>query len=326
MKRQRRTLLLMAAGMMAAAGFPAFAQSFPNKPIRWIVGYNAGGALDFVARVAADAMSKSLGQQVIIDNRPGAAGAIAAAAMVSSPADGHTLLSVDMGAYTLNPHLYASLQYDPRRDFKMVGMMVSIPMVLFVPTALNANTLGEFIDYVKSKPSESVNFASSGMGNPTHLTMELFQRAANLQMTHVPYKGSPPALTDLITGKVSAFFVGPNDGIAHVKSGKLKILATATPKRVLSLPEVPTLVESGYDVGFQVWLGLAVSASTPATVVERLNQSLNDAIRAPDVAKKLADAGFEVSAPMTSQQTDDFARAEYDRWGKILPPLNIKLD
>ncbi len=320
MQQKRRTLLCAVSALFVSAPMPSFSQNFPTKPLRWIVGYSAGSGLDFVARVVADTMSKHLHQQIIVENKPGAAGAISASALFASPSDGYTLLSADVGIYALNPHLYSRLKYDSPRDFKVVGMMVNIPMVLFVPSELQINTLEDFVNHIKSKPPGSVNFASSGIGNPTHLTMELFMRASKLKLTHVPYKGSPAALTDLATGQTSAFFVGPNDGMPHVKSGKLKVLATATPNRLTILPDVPTLNELGYDVSFQV------AADTPLSLVDRLNEALGATMTDIDVIQRLEEAGFEVRSPTASRQADGFAKADYDRWGKFLPPLNIKLD
>jgi tripartite-type tricarboxylate transporter receptor subunit TctC len=179
---------------------------------------------------------------------------------------------------------------------------------------------------VKSKPAGSVNYASSGVGTAAHLTMETLQQKANLNMVHVPYKGSPPAFIDLMAGQVSALFVGPNDGVQHVRSGKLKMLGTATAQRLKAYPELPTFAEAGYDVGFPVWVGMAVAPSTPQAIVDRLNQSLNTALTDPVVVQKLNDAGFTISDRPSSKQADDFARAEYDKWGQALPAMKIKLD
>ncbi len=318
-------MLSLAVFLSGAAGV-THAQTFPDKPLRWIVGFPAGSGLDFVTRVVADSMSKNLGQPIAVDNRPGAAGGIAVGGITSSPRDGYTLMSVDIGTYALNPHLYTKLAYEPRRDLKMVGMLVSIPMVMFVPASSNINTIAEYVSYVKSKPPGTVNYASSGLGTAAHLTMEMFQQKANMSMVHVPYRGSPPAFVDLMAGQVSALFVGPNDGVQHVRAGKLKMLGTATPKRLDAYPALPTFVESGYDVGFQVWLGMAVASNTPQAFVEKLNQSLNLALTDPVVMQKLADGGFALSERPSSQQAEEFAKASYERWGQALPTLKIKID
>lgn len=309
-----------------AMAAPALADAYPSKPIRWVVGYPPGSGLDFVSRVVAESLAKKVGQPIVIDNRPGAAGAIAASSLSQAPADGYTLLSVDMGAYTLNPHLYTKLTYDPRRDFRMVGPMVTIPMVLYVPSSLNVDNVKDFVRHVKSQPSNKLTFGSSGTGNPTHLTMEMFKRAAGLEMVHAPYRGSNLVFPDLMAGTLQAFFTGPADGMPHVQAGKLKALATATPERVESLSHLPTLRESGFDVHFPVWLAMGVSANTPPEVVKYLNQSLNEVMSQPDLVKRLQVAGYAIDKRLGAKETDDFARAEYDRWGKALAPMNMRLD
>lgn len=319
-------LSAITAAVFAGICAGAAAQSFPSKPLRWIVGPPAGSGLDFIMRVVAEPMSRDLGQPILVENRPGANGAIAAVAAAASPGDGHTLLCADVGTYAMNPHLFSKLAYDPRRDFRMVGMTVNIPFVMFVPVTLNIGTVGEFVSWVKSQPPGKVNFASSGLGSLHQMTMEALSRKAGLQMTHIPYKGSPPALVDLISGQVSAFFVGPNDGMPHVKSGKLRIIAAATPKRLDILPDVPTLTESGYDAGYPAWIGVATVTGTPAAAIERLNQSLNEAMRQPEVLRRLREAGYVINERSSSRQVEDFARAEYDRWATILQSFNIKLD
>jgi tripartite-type tricarboxylate transporter receptor subunit TctC len=323
----RRTLLSMAAAAVAlVAALPVRGDTYPSKPIRWVVGYPAGSGMDALARAVGEALGKSLGQAVIIDNKSGAAGALAAKDVATSPADGYTLLNVDMGTYTLNPHLYSKLPYDPRRDFKMVAPLVTLPMVLYVPASMPVNNVQEFVKYVKAQPAGSVNFASSGMGNPVHLTMELFMRQAGLNMTHVPYRGSPAAMADLIGGQVQALFNDPNTGMPHVKSGKLKVLGVAMPRRIEALPDVPTMAEQGFTVDLPVWVSVGVPAATPQPVIERLNAALNDIMRSPDVATRMGAMGFSISARANSQQTDDFARKQLDALGVVLQPMNIKLE
>lgn len=303
------------------------AQTFPNKPIRWLLGYPAGSGLDFMARVVSESMSKDLGQPIIIDNKPGAAGAIGAAALASAPADGYTMLSMDIGTYSFNPHIYHKLTYDPLRDFQMAGMIATMPMMMVVPSSLNVSTVGEFVAYVKAQPPGSVNFASSGLGGPQHMSAEVFQRRAGLNMVHVPYKGSPPAIADVAGGTVSLMFVDPNTPMPMVQSGKLRYLGVAMPTRVGSLPSVPTMREAGYDVDFPaVWVGLAVAKGTPPAALDRINRALGVAMADPQVMKRLADAGFVVSDRWSARQADDFARSQHQEWGKKLAPLNLRLD
>jgi tripartite-type tricarboxylate transporter receptor subunit TctC len=271
-------------------------------------------------------MSRSLGQPIIVENRTGASGGIAAAAAASSPPDGYTMLTADLGTYAMNPHLFSKLPYNSKRDLQVVGMLVNIPFVMFVPATLNVNTVAEFVAWVKSQPSGRVNFASSGLGTLHQMNMETFARKAGLQMTHVPYKGSTAAFPDVISGQVSAFMVGPNDGMPFVKAGKLKIIASATPKRLEILPDVPTLLESGYDAGYVGWVAVATVADTPPAAVERLNQALNDAMRLPEVTKRFTELGFMLVERSASRQADDFAKAQHDEWGTILRSFNIRLD
>jgi len=316
----------MAAAAALVAALPARGDTYPSKPIRWVVGYPAGSGMDALARVVGEALGKSLGQAVIIDNKSGAAGALAAKDVATAPADGYTLLNVDMGTYTLNPHLYAKLPYDPKRDFKVVAPLVTLPMVLYVPASMPVNNVQEFVKYVKSQPAGSVNFASSGMGNPVHLTMELFMRQAGLTMTHVPYRGSPAAMADLIGAQVQALFNDPNTGTPHVKSGKLKVLGVAMPRRIEALPDVPTMAEQGFAVDLPVWVSVGVPAATPQPVIDRLNTALNDIMRSPDVSSRMGVMGFSISERSSSQQADDFARKQLDALGVILQPMNIKLE
>ena len=310
----------------ALASFAAQAQTFPAKPVRWMVGYPAGSGLDFVTRAVAEPMSKLLGQPIVVENRTGAAGAIAATAVAGSPPDGYTLLSTDLGSYAMNPHLFSKLPYDSKRDLRMVGMLVNIPFVMFVPASLPANNAREFFDWVRSQPPGRVNFASSGLGTVHQMNMEVLARKAGVKMVHVPYKGSTAAFPDVISGQVSAFMVGPNDGMPFVKAGKLKIIATATPQRLPILPDVPTLLESGFDTGYGAWLGVSTTAGAPAAAVERLNQALNAAMSEPALAKRFTDLGFVVFDRMGTRQAQDFAWAQHDEWGTILRSFNIKLD
>jgi tripartite-type tricarboxylate transporter receptor subunit TctC len=326
MNTRRIILKTLACAALVASGAVNAQDNFPSKPIRWVVGYPAGSGMDALARTVGEALGKSMGQPVIIDNKSGAAGALAAKEVAIAPGDGYTLLNVDMGTYTLNPHLYPKLPYDPRRDFKMVVPLVSLPMVLYVPATFPANNVQEFVRYVKSQPAGSINFASSGMGNPVHLTMELFMRQAGLTMTHVPYRGSPAAMQDLIGGQVQALFNDPNTGMPHVKSGKLKVLGVVTPKRIEAFPDVPTMAEQGFQVDLPVWVGLAVPASTPQPIIDRLNGTLNDVMRSPEIGARMAAMGFTISPRGTSQQIDEFARKQLDALGAVLQPMNIKLE
>lgn len=322
----RRALVLGAAAAVVTVPFPAaYAQAYPAKPIRWVVGYSAGGGLDMVARLLGDSMSRQLGQPIVVENRPGAAGMIAASTAASAPPDGYTLISLDVGTYALNPNLYSKVPYNSARDFAIVGMQVTIPFILFVNAALPVNNLAEFIAYVKSKPAGTVNYASTGIGGPVHLAMELLQEKAKLAMTHVPYKGSPAALADIIGGQVQAGFNDPASAMQHVTAGKLKALAVAMPKRLDAFPELPTFVENGHDVQIQVWVALGTNAGTPRPVIDKLNEVLLAALRDPEIAKRLASVGFAISSPSVDEASA-FARKQLVDWEAFLKPRNIRLD
>lgn len=323
---RRRLVVAAAAGAAAAALSPlARAQASAAGTVRWVVGYQAGGGMDLVARVIGEAMSKPLGMPVVVDNRPGAAGGIAASHVAGSAADGQTVISLDLGTYALNPHLYQKLTYDPAKDFRMVGTLVTIPFVLFVNASLPVNNLKEFIAYVKTQPPGSMNYASTGLGNPTHLSMEVLQAEAGIRLTHVPYKGVPPALTDLMSGQVQAMFSDPNSTMPHVRSGRLKALAVAMPQRLAPYPDLPTLVESGYKVEVPVWVALGVPAATPSPAVTRLSEALAVALRDPEVVKRLSGVGFAIT-PRAPAQADSFVKEQLAQWGAFLKPRNIRLD
>jgi tripartite-type tricarboxylate transporter receptor subunit TctC len=325
MTYNRRAVLLGLAGAVAAGPNTALAQSFPARSIRWTVGVPPGGGLDMQARILSGLMSKSLGQPVVVDNRPGAGGATAASSVAASPPDGYTLISLNVGDYALNPHLYSKLSYDPARDFAMIGMVSTVPMWLLVNGKLPVNNLAEFIAYVKSQPPGAVNIGSAGPGTAQHLMLELLNEQAQLSMTHVPYRGGTPATTDLLGGQVQALFNDTGSTLPHVKSGALKALAVAMPKRLVGFPDIPTLVELGYDVQVPVWIALGTVAGTPPAVIARLNEALIEAIKAPEFSGKMAEVGVIVT-PSSSQEAEAFARKQLADWGPVFKRRNIKLD
>lgn len=324
MSFNRRRFLSGLGGLVA---FPAVAgaQSYPSKPIRWIVGVPAGGGLDMQARILAGLMSKSLGQPVVVDNRPGAGGAIAASAVAAAQPDGYTLISLNVGDYALNPHLYSKLSYDPARDFAMVGMVTTIPMWLLVGARLPVGNLAEFISYARSQPPGSLNFASAGPGTAQHLMLELLNEQAQLNLTHVPYRGGAPAMTDLLGGQVQGMFQDTGSSLPHVRSGAMKALAIAMPQRLAAFPQLPTLVESGYDVQVPVWIALGTVAATPPVIIARLNEALNEAIRNPEFSSKMNEVGVIIN-PSSSAEAETFARRQLADWGPVLKRRNIRLD
>jgi tripartite-type tricarboxylate transporter receptor subunit TctC len=250
---------------------------------------------------------------------------LSAGAAATAPADGYTVITLDFGTYVLNPHLYSKVPYNPTRDFKMVGMMVTVPLVLFVNPKVPSGNLGEFIAYVKSQPPGSINYGSAGVGSAIHLAMELFQQRAGIRLTHVPYKGTPAVLSDVVAGQVSAFFSDPNTAMPHVAQGRLKALAVAMPKRLEAYPDLPTMKEAGQDVEVPLWLGLGVPSATPAPVIERLSGALTVALREPEVVKRFKAVGIDVT-PALSEPANAFASQQLAAWGEFLKPMNIRLD
>jgi len=322
----RRALVMTGVGTVVGSALTlARAQAYPSKPIRWVVGFSAGGGLDFVARLLADSISKQLGQPVIVDNRPGAAGMIAANIAATSPPDGYTLVTLDLGAYALNPNLYKNVSYNPSRDFEIIGLQVTIPTVLFVNAALPVNNLAEFIAYIKSKPSGSVSYASTGVGGAGHVAMELLTDKAKLNMLHVPYKGIQAALVDVMGGQTQAVFSDPGSTMPLVKSGKLKALAVAMSNRLEAYPELPTFMDLGYDFQIPIWVALATTAGTPRTIIDRLNSALLTSLKDPEIAKKLVAVGFSISL-WSPDEANVFAKKQFAEWTTFLKPRNIRLD
>jgi tripartite-type tricarboxylate transporter receptor subunit TctC len=307
-----------------AGASSAVADDFPTRPIRIIVGYAPGGTTDIIARIIATRLTQTLGQTVIVENRPGAGGNIGADLVAKAPPDGYTLQLGTAGNMTVNPSLYKNMPFDTVRDFQPISLIASLPNLMVVNPKVPAKTVQEFVAWAKANPGK-VFFASSGIGNTPHMTGELFNLATGLSMVHVPYKGSGPALTDLIGGTgVQVMFDNMPSAIGHVRSGALRGIAVTSPERVKSEPSIPTIRESGYP-DFQVvtWFGLFAPAGTPIAVVNRLNREIVEATRTPKINKQLADLGAEA----TSNSPSDFAalvKADRDRWAKVVKSANIQ--
>jgi len=295
-----------------------------TRPIRWLVGFPAGSGTDVSVRIIAEVASRILGQPLVVENRPGASGTLAAAAMKSFPADGHTIYSMEMGAYSLVPHFLPGLAYDSVRDFRMVSLLVLIPMVLMVPTSLNVFTVGEFVNLLKSRGPNHFQFGSSGAGSITHVTMEAFLKEAGVSMEHVPYRGTTFTVTDLAAGRIAAGFTDANTPSPFMQKGELKMLAVAMPDRLVAHPTVPTLREAGMALDLPYWQGVAVLRDTPDAMVNRINDALNRAISDPQVISKLADIGMLTAERLTPQAADDFARNGYTAVRNKLRELGLE--
>ncbi|MBG6082888.1 tripartite tricarboxylate transporter substrate binding protein [Rubrivivax gelatinosus] len=321
----RRTWIAAAALAAAGAALPALAQpAYPNKPIKLVVGYAAGGATDVIARLVGQKLGDSLGQTVVIDNRAGANSNVGAEAVARSPADGYTLYVYTI-ANTINATLYPKLGYDPEKDFEPIGLIAKVPNILVVNKDVPVKTLAEYVAYAKAQP-QGVTFASSGSGSSIHLSGEMFKMMTKLNMLHVPYRGSAPAVSDLLGGQVQSMFDNAPSAMPHIQSGRLRPIAITSPQRSPLLPDVPTFIESGYaDFDVQSWFGLAAPAGTPAAVVNKLNAELAKVLALPEVKKRLAEMG---ATPAGGSPADmrKFAAAEIKRWNAVVKASGAKAD
>jgi tripartite-type tricarboxylate transporter receptor subunit TctC len=313
------------AALVASAPGAATAQSYPTKPLRMVVPFPPGGTTDILGRVAAQKLGEGLGQQVIVDNRPGAGGNIGTELVAKSPPDGYTLLTDPGSTLTINPSLFPKLPFDPLKDFAPITILAAVPNLLVVHPTLPVRNVKELIALAKARPGQ-LNYASSGAGQSTHLSMELFKSLARVNMIHVAYKGSSPAITDLLGGHVLLMFDNMPSALPHAKAGKLRGIAVSTAKRSPVTPDVPTVAESGLP-GFEVsvWFAVLAPAATPREIVERLNGILVKALQSPDVRERLSSQGAE---PIGDTPADFTAVMKRDlvKWAKVVKDANIKLD
>jgi len=315
---------IVAACFMIAIAPAVLAQGdYPNRPIRLVVTVPPGGAADFIARLVGAKLAESLGQPVLVDNRGGAGGTIATDAVAKAPADGYTLLQNSITTHGVGPHLYARLPYDPVKDFAPVSGLALLPLIMAVTAELPPRNVDELIRFSKSN---SLNFASSGNGGAPHMAGELFKSETGASITHVPYKGSGPAVADLVGGRVQIMFDAAPSLIQHVKSGKLRVLAAASAQRNRLLPEVPTFAELGYPkVAVSLWYGLLAPAGTPRPVIDRLNRDTRKALEAPEVREKLLAQGAE-PMPGSPEAFATFMHEESAKWAPVVKQAGVKLD
>jgi tripartite-type tricarboxylate transporter receptor subunit TctC len=303
----------------------AIAQSYPAKPVRLIVPFPAGGGSDIVGRIIAQKLTERLGQQVVVDNRAGAGGSIGTEAAVRAAPDGYTMVLAGTSEIAVNPALYSKLTYDTTRDLTPVAMVASAPMVVVTHPSLPVRNVKDLIALAKAKPGE-INVASAGTGTFTHLVGELFRSMTNLKWTHVPYKGAPPAITDLASGQVQVMFSTVPAAMAFIKSNRIKPIAVTTQSRVAALPDVPTVIASGvadYDVAF--WYGAFVPAATSKDIVTRLSDAIAQSIKSQDVITNLANQGVSPGT-LTPAQFGDFVKAEAAKWGRVVKQSGAKAD
>lgn len=314
---------LAVAALACTIGAPsvANAQAFPNKPIRLIVPWPSGGATDVVARVLAEGMRKDLGRSVVIENKPGATGRIGIEAVRSAPPDGYTLVMAISNTHGLAPALYPDLPYDPVKDFTPIGVAATGPLAVVVHPSVPAKTLPELVEYAKRNPGK-LNFASAGAGSASHLLGEMLKSIAGIDMVHIGYKGTGQAVTDLAAGQVQLLFDG-TPVMPYLKNDQLRALATTGPKRWSALPEVPTTTEAGYPkLQTYGWWGLMGPKGMPQPIVDRLNRSLNSALKDPFVQSTLHTQGMDVSEANTPAEMGAFIATEIVRWKANLKMIN----
>lgn len=322
----RRPLLLLAFISMFTLAAPLAAQTWPTKPVRFVLGYAAGGAMDMSARVIGPIMTESIGQPVIIENRTGGAGNIAADAVARADADGHTILFY-ADAYTIAPSLFARLTFDPVKDFVHVTQMISGAHILVGHPSVPANTLPELIAYAKANPGK-LAYASPGNGTPQHLAAELFKNiAGNLNITHVPYKGGGQAIGDVVGGTVPLASLGLPPTAGHIKAGRLKAFAVTSKVRQKLLPDTPTFQEGGVP-GFETvqWWGPAVPAGTPAPVVKKIYDEFVKAMKNPKLIERYNSAGLEVTPSASPEAYTAFIKAEIARWAPVVKASGARVD
>jgi tripartite-type tricarboxylate transporter receptor subunit TctC len=316
----------LAAGLAAAfLAQPALAQSYPSKPIRLIVPFAAGGGNDNIARLVGKRVSDSLGQPLVIDNRPGAGGVLGAELAAKAAPDGYTLFLGGVGSHALNPNLIEKLPYDPIRDFAPVSLLAQAPLILVVHPSVPARDIDEFVAYARKNPGK-LNFASNGNGTSSQLAAVMFDRMAGVEMVHVPYKGLSPALTDLLSGQVQVMFSSVVAILPHVKAGKLRALAVTGMTRLPSLPELPTIAESGFP-GYEAssWYGILAPAGTPREIVMKLNAELSKALAQPEVRASLLAEGAEPVGG-TPESFAAHIQSEKERMGKLIRDAKIRLE
>jgi len=322
----RRALMLacVAAAGMAPFAAPAQAQAWPSKPIRWVVAYPAGGGSDFLARQLAPQLGKQLGQTIVIDNRPGAAGMIGTDNAVKSPPDGYTIVTGDNGAMVFHTAMYKKVPYDPQ-DLTPVGFMARFPLILAVNPNAGFSSAKQLLDELKKNPGK-YSYASPGVGSPHHLAMELLKDRTKTFVVHVPYRGTALAVQDVIGGQVPMMVLDTAAGLPQIRSGKVKALAVMSPKRIAALPDVPTLDEIGIK-GFDVtaWQGLFVPKGTPPEIVARLTGEMTKAIASPEVKPKLEDFGLEV-VPTDGPALAAFIRKETAFWHALIKERKLSAD
>ena len=314
-------LAALAASFAGSTTVPA--QDYPSRAVKIIVPFPAGGTADAMPRVVADYLSRKWGQPVVIENRSGAGGNVGAEAAYKSDADGYTLLSAPAPPLVINHNLYPRLGFDPLK-FEPIAVMGSVPNALLTNPGFPPNSVAEVIAYAKANPGKIIS-ATQGNGTTSHLTSELFQMLAGVQVTHVPYRGAAPALSDLVGGTANIMFDNLGVSLNQVKGGKVKLLGVATAKRMASLPDIPTIAETLPGFESAAWFAVVAPPGTPKQIVNKVNADINEALRDPAVMKRMGNFSAEIVGG-TVQQTADYFRVEVDRWHKVIKAANVKVE
>jgi tripartite-type tricarboxylate transporter receptor subunit TctC len=316
---------LVAALLGILFAMSAAAQPYPSKPVRVIVPFPPGQAADIFSRMVAERLAVKWGQGVAVDNRAGGGGIPGMMAGKQAPADGYTLVVGTSGTLGVNPNIYASIPYDPLKDFAPASNIFIAPLVIVAHPSFTPSTVQDLVEAAKQQPGR-IHFASAGPGTAQHMTGELFKSRAGIDLVHVPYKGSGPGMTDLVGGQVPLMFDSLASALPHIKSGRIKILALTTAQRVPQMPEVPTVAESGYE-GFSGvgWSGFVLPAATPREIVEKVSADTQAVLREPQTIQRIVERGG-VPDPTTPQQYAQFIRAELAKWGEVARTAKVKLD
>ena len=318
-------LLVAVTTVLGTALGPATAQEagYPSRPVRIIVAFPVGGLLDTVSRIVGDKLTMVLGQQFVIESRPGAGGTLATAAVARAEPDGYTLMMINDN-HAVNPSVFKNIPYDSVKDFAPIGFVGSAPMALSANARLPVRSVQDLVELTRQQPGK-ISYASVGIGSASHLAGELFAAKAGVRMLHVPFRGGAPAINDLVAGHVDTMFVTAVVGGQHMKTGALTPLALAASARFETLPEVPTMAEAGYPLEAAYWFGLAAPAGTPPTVLAKLEAALSEVLAMPDLRKRMTEMGAVVT-PLGSRQFGDYIRAEMAKWADVIAQNNIRFE
>ncbi len=324
-KLTRAALLALMLALLPALAFGQ--ASYPNRPIRMIVPFAPGGASDFVARILSPKLSELLGQQIVVDNRPGASGNIGMELAAKAPADGYTIYLGNIGTIAINPAIFPNLALNPTKDFIPISLVADVPSILVANPSVPANSVAEFVALAKSKPGE-LNFGSPGSSTLNRLEMEHFMKLANLKIVHIPYKGGAgPAVIGLLGGETQVMFVTLSSAISFIQAGKLKALGISTAKRIDALPQVPTMAEAGYpEMVSSSWQGVFVPAGTPRPILDKLHAALLATLDSPEIKQRFAAGGVNVVTSKTPEDFISFVGAETTRWGKVAKESGATID